>query len=80
MGGGWGKSSYFSSGVFLNELLLLQCFPQKCGACWQDQGLVPGCVACQFCFSNTSRWICMEVVKVNDCSLTHMLLASAKKK
>lgn len=79
----WGeKKSYVSNGTLLNELLLLQyfTFPQKRGASWQDQVLVWGCLACQYCFSNMSRWICMEVVKVNDCSLSHMLLVSGKKK
>lgn len=76
------KKKAVSDGTFLNELLLLQylTFPQQRAASWQDQDLVWGCVACQYCFSNMSRWICMEVVKVNDCSLTHMLLVSAKGK
>lgn len=78
----WKKKNYVSNGTFLNEFLLLQglTFPQKRGASWQDQDLVWGCIARQYCFSNMSRWICMEVVKVNDCSLTHVLLVSAKKK
>lgn len=71
------KNSYVSNGTFLNELLLLW-YPTS--PSWQDQDLVRGRVACQYCFSDTSRWICMEVVKVNDCSLTHMLLVSAKEK
>lgn len=69
--------SYVSSGTFLNELLLLQYLASP--SC-RDQDLVRGHVACQYCFSDTSRWIRMEVVKVNDCSLTHMLLVSAKEK
>lgn len=76
---GLGKKiiSYVSSGTFLNELLLLQYLASP--SC-RDQDLVRGHVACQYCFSDTSRWIRMEVVKVNDCSLTHMLLVSAKEK